>query len=327
MRSEVKLYLDGMYCRECKDIISLALNNEPGIIQTNVSYSKSSANIVYENTVTDVHTIIGFVKKAGYSATEKRKDMWLHQIVSLLVIIMLAFLFRMIFSYSMGMSIKEGMSYGFIFIIGLTGSFHCVGMCGGIMLTQTSIPDNLSIDTKVQAIVPASAYNLGRVISYTAVGAIVGAIGSIISVKASVKGTLFIAIGIIMMVIALQMLHIIPRFEKMPFQLPQSCSLPQSIRQRYSAKPFIIGLLTGLMPCGQLQSMQLFALSTGSAVAGAGAMFIFSVGTVPLMLILGDISTLASRRFKKYMVRISGITITALSILLIFMGFMVTHKM
>lgn len=327
MRTEVKLYLDGMYCRECKDVISLALRNTAGIIHADVSYAKSYASIAYDNTITDVPQIIAVIEKTGYSATENRKIVRVRQMISLVIIIALAFLFRMIFSHGISVSVSEGMSYGLIFIVGLTGSFHCVGMCGGIMLTQTAVPDNRILDNKIKAIVPTAAYNIGRVLAYTAIGVIVGAIGSVISVKTSVKGVVFLVLGGIMMVMALQMLHIIPRFEKMPFQLPQFCSLPHNVRHRYAAKPFVIGLLTGLMPCGQLQSMQLFALSTGSAAAGGAAMFAFSAGTVPLMLLLGGISTFASKKLQKYMVRISGITIAALSVLMILMGLMTGHIM
>ncbi len=327
MRTEVKLYLDGMYCRECKDVMSLVLRNTAGVIHADVSYARSYACIAYDNTITDLPQIIAIIEKLGYSATENRKNARVRQTVSLMIVIGLAFLFRMIFSHGRGVSISEGMSYGLIFIVGLTGSFHCVGMCGGVMLTQTAVPDNRIIDNKIKAIVPAAAYNIGRVLVYTAIGAVVGAIGSVISVKASAKSVIFLVIGGIMMMMALQMLHIIPRFEKIPFQLPRFCSLPHNVRQRYAAKPFMIGLLTGFMPCGQLQSMQLFALSTGSAAAGAAAMFVFSVGTVPLMLLLGGISTFASKKLQKYMVRISGITIAALSLLMILMGLMAEHKM
>ena len=54
-----------------------------------------------------------------------------------------------------------------------------------------------------------------------------------------------------------------------------------------SNNSFIIGLLNGLMPCGPLQAMQVYALSTGSFISGALSMFLFSLGTVPLMLFVG----------------------------------------
>lgn len=327
MSKEVKLYLDGMYCRECKDVISKALRNTKGIIKADVSYTKARVNILYDDRIIEVKKIIEVIEKSGYSVIENRKDIWKMQITSLIIIVILAYLFSNFFSHGMMTAVNKSMSYGMIFVVGVTTSFHCIGMCGGIMFSQTAIPSKLIIDNKLGSIVPAVLYNLGRVISYTLIGAIVGAAGSVITVKSSIKGSIFIVIGVLMVLMALQMMNIIPRLEKIPFRLPQCCSLPQKVRRKYAARPLIIGLLTGLMPCGQLQSMQLYALSTGSATVGAVAMFIFSIGTVPLMLLLGSLSTYASKRFKKYMVRISGITIAALSILLILKGVMINYKM
>lgn len=325
MSKEVRLYLEGMYCRECKDVISSALRNTTGVIKVDVSYAKACANILYDENNIKVEKIKEVIENTGYSVLESRKDIWKMQITSIAIIGILVCLFKHFFSHGMMTSINETMTYGMIFIVGITASFHCISMCGGIMLTQTAMPDKMIADNKIKAIVPAAFYNVGRVLSYTLMGAIVGAVGSVITVKPSAKGIIFIVIGLFMVLMSLQMMNIIPRLEKVPFRLPQSCSLPQSIRSRYSTKPLIIGLLTGLMPCGQLQSMQLYALSTGSAVSGAISMFIFSIGTVPIMLLLGSLSAYASKKFQKYMVRISGITIAALSILLILKGVMINH--
>ena len=60
--------------------------------------------------------------------------------------------------------------------------------------------------------------------------------------------------------------------------------------------PFYIGLLNGLMPCGPLQAMQIYALGTGSFVMGAASMFFFSVGTVPLMFGFGVLSSILSKK-------------------------------
>ncbi|MNI26859.1 Copper chaperone CopZ [compost metagenome] len=321
MNAEVKLYLNGLYCGECKDVITMALRNTTGVIKAEVSYARAFAVVTYDDDLTDVNQIIGAIERVGYGATSNKKNVWKRHLFTLAIIAVLIILFTNLFGHGMELSVYEGMSYGLIFIVGLTASFHCVGMCGGIMLSQTIAPDKRMNSNNLKAFVPAAAYNIGRMISYTLVGAIVGAIGSVISVKASFKGGVLIVIGVLMTVMALQMMHIIPRFEKIPFRLPQSCVLPQSLKKKYAAKPLIVGLLTGLMPCGQLQTMQLYALGTGSAAAGATVMFAFSAGTVPLMFLLGGVSAYFSRKYQKYMLRISGITISSLSILLIMMGF------
>jgi len=74
------------------------------------------------------------------------------------------------------------------------------------------------------------------------------------------------------------------------------------------------------MPCGPLQAMQLYALGTGSILAGATSMFLFSLGTVPLMFGFGAISTLLSSKFTQKMMRVSAILVVILGIIMLNRG-------
>ena len=75
-----------------------------------------------------------------------------------------------------------------------------------------------------------------------------------------------------------------------------------------------MGLLNGLMPCGPLQAMQLYALSTGSVWGGALSMLLFSLGTVPLMFVLGALSSILSRRFTRHMVTAGAVLVAVMGI-------------
>ena len=68
---------------------------------------------------------------------------------------------------------ENGMGYGALFLIGVLTSFHCIAMCGGISLSQ-SLPDEIGKHT---SFIRPLLYNLGRVISYTAIGAVLGTVG------------------------------------------------------------------------------------------------------------------------------------------------------
>ena len=76
--------------------------------------------------------------------------------------------------------------------------------------------------------------------------------------------------------------------------------------------PFVVGLLNGLMPCGPLQTMQVYALGTGSFLAGASSMFVFAAATVPLMLGFGAASSLLSAGFPRRLFKVSGVLVLAL---------------
>jgi sulfite exporter TauE/SafE len=78
--------------------------------------------------------------------------------------------------------------------------------------------------------------------------------------------------------------------------------------------PFIVGLLNGLMPCGPLQAMQLYALSTGSVIMGAASMFVFSAGTVPLMFALGAVNSVLNARFSRVMTTVSAVLVLVLGL-------------
>jgi len=73
----------------------------------------------------------------------------------------------------------------------------------------------------------------------------------------------------------------------------------QEDKQCQKQRAAACGLLNGFMPCGPLQAMQLYALGTGSFIAGATSMFMFSLGTVPLMFGLGAISSIAGGKLRK----------------------------
>ena len=87
-----------------------------------------------------------------------------------------------------------------------------------------------------------------------------------------------------------------------------------------SKNPFIIGLLNGLMPCGPLQAMQVYALSTGSFIGGALSMFLFSLGTVPLMLFVGIVVNIFKGKRKILINKIASILILILSIVMLNRG-------
>jgi plastocyanin domain-containing protein len=122
-----------------------------------------------------------------------------------------------------------------------------------------------------------------------------------------------------MIIMGLNMMNIFPWLRKFNIRMPKS--IGQKI---YSGKinrgPFFIGLLNGLMPCGPLQSMQLYALGTGSVIAGAASMFFFSLGTVPLMFGLGALSTILSKKFTGKLMKFSAILVVILGIGMITRG-------
>ncbi|WP_114325899.1 sulfite exporter TauE/SafE family protein [Candidatus Colwellia aromaticivorans] len=200
------------------------------------------------------------------------------------------------------------------FIIGLLGSGHCIAMCGGITTMLTSaIPSN-KYDTNQQ--IPVNdqqgnqngyqhesqiksskftlvfCYNLGRIASYSFIGAIVGFTGSIAAKNiglplAGLK--LFSAVFVILLGLYLgQWLMWLNRIEALGKKLWQYISPLASrvIPVNTPLKALGLGAIWGWLPCGLVYSTLTWALASSSIINGASIMFFFGLGTLPALLTL-----------------------------------------
>lgn len=322
LKNKTEIFIEGMTCVNCENRIERLLQNTKGVKNTNVSYNSGKACFDFDDETVSLNEIKINIEKAGYkviSKPEPQKDKWGALRATGIVIILLAAYLIMeatgvLNFFNAFPTAKEGMSYGALFLIGLLTSIHCVGMCGGINLSQCVSHSNKNIsDNKLKSFRPSILYNLGRVISYTVVGGIVGALGSVISFSGVAKGLIAIIAGIFMIIMALNMWGVFPWLKRLNPRLPKLFTKKIN-EQKKSKSPLYVGLLNGLMPCGPLQAMQLFALSTGSVLQGAVSMFLFSMGTVPLMFGLGAFSAMLTKKFQKRMKAVSAALVLLLGI-------------
>ena len=205
---------------------------------------------------------------------------------------------------------KEGMGIGMLFVVGLLTSVHCVAMCGGINLSQTVGKSSGG----ARALRPSILYNLGRVISYTVVGFAVGALGSVVKLSAGVQAAVQLIAGAFMVIMGLNLMNAFPWLRRLTPSMPKFLSRKIAGKREKSNSALYVGLLNGLMPCGPLQAMQLYALSTGSPVKGALAMLMFSLGTVPLMFVLGALGSALSRRSAGRMIAVGAALVAVMGV-------------
>jgi len=193
---------------------------------------------------------------------------------------------------------------------------HCVAMCGGIALSQSALFQGVGQAEK-KKLLPGLLYNGGRVISYTLIGGAVGALGSAFDFSPLIKGIIAAVAGVFMIIMGLKIMGLLSR-------LPSIRALLPGLRQKKSGPfkalagrggPLVVGLLNGLMPCGPLQMMQLYALGSGSALAGAFSMFLFSLGTVPLLLGFSVAAAVLPRKVVPIMLKASAVLVMFLGIL------------
>jgi sulfite exporter TauE/SafE len=166
-------------------------------------------------------------------------------------------------------------------------------------------------------VTPGLLYNGGRVVSYTIIGGIVGAFGAAFSFSPALKGAIAAAAGLFMILLGLKMLGLLSRLPRISrlAPAPLRIAVGRFTSALGSRGPFAVGLLNGLMPCGPLQTMQLYALGTGSLWAGALSMFVFSLGTVPLMLVFSVAAAFIPKKFFPAMVKASAVLVMLLGVM------------
>ena len=218
---------------------------------------------------------------------------------------------------------ETGMGYGTLFVIGLLTSVHCIAMCGGINLSQTLHKDDSGAEELSKTMFRNTlVYNLGRVVSYTVIGGVLGAVGGLAGIGADIQtssvlqGILKFLAGIIMIIMGVNMLGIFPGLRKMRIRLP---FLKGKIFRKKKT-PFLVGLCNGFMPCGPLQSMQVVALASGNALSGAFAMLCFSLGTVPLMLGFGSVFSALGKKFTRQILKAGAVLVVVMGLAMMAQG-------
>jgi sulfite exporter TauE/SafE/copper chaperone CopZ/plastocyanin domain-containing protein len=334
------LLIRNMTCVNCENIIEQELSEVSGIQQVKASYSAGTATVTYDESAIRLEEIVKILEKADYfikneeepraSYKEEQSNVQkaikvvpngqktdytniLAVLIILAAVYMIANRFGLLNIFNAFPVAKEGMGFGMLFVIGVLTSVHCIAMCGGICLSQC-VPKNHAQDYKpswMETMRPSLLYNFGRVISYTVIGAIVGGIGSVVSFSGAMKGLVQLVAGVFMVIMGLNMLNIFPGLRKLNPRMPKVFA-KMIYAKRQSNSPLYIGILNGLMPCGPLQAMQLYALSTGSPVKGAIAMFLFSVGTFPLMFLFGALGSFMNKKFSKKLMTVSAVLVVVL---------------
>ena len=167
------------------------------------------------------------------------------------------------------------------FILGLLGSFHCVGMCGPIAFMLPV--DRTNGFKKVSQI---AIYHIGRLLAYSTIGLIFGLIGQRLYIF-GFQQQLSIIIGVLMILAV-----IIPQktFNKYNFSKPiyrliskVKSALGSAMKKKTLDTFITIGFLNGFLPCGLVYMALFAAIAGGNAINGSLYMAIFGIGTIPLM--------------------------------------------
>jgi sulfite exporter TauE/SafE len=227
-----------------------------------------------------------------------------------------------------------------VFVTGLlAGGVSCAavqgGLLAGLMTRQrrghapqaaASAATNTQVGTQTlerrspfshlgEDLVPVGGFLVGKLVSHTLLGALLGAMGSAVQLSVGARTTLQLVAGVVVVVFGLAQLGV-PGFRNIVIEPPLSWMkiVRNQARSQAALAPGLLGLVTILIPCGVTISVEALALTTGSAWTGAATMAVFVLGTSPLFAVLGYLARKAATAWRGRLAIITGIAVVAMGL-------------
>ncbi len=344
MSSSIKscsFYVSGTHCRSCELLIEKEISHLPGIISVSASTKNKKVVIKYQKQQPSLTLLNKLFKDNQYvfshdgTVSEVKINPFYSFLIAFGFIAIFYFLQKENFLSSFQIS-KSSFSPAF-FIFGLLAGFStCAALVGGLVLSLSRQWNRLSSssDSLFHRLQPVLAFNLGRLFSFTVLGALLGYFGSFFQLSLTTGAVITILVSVLMLVLGLQMIGV-KALDSFQLALPKSFTGKLVDETRFHGRfvPFILGGLTFFLPCGFTLTSQSLALASSNPIQGALIMFFFSLGTfLPLLLIgLGSVKFFSNQVSSKYFSQVAGILVIFFALFnfksqLIVLGFFDTQK-
>ena len=219
-----------------------------------------------------------------------------------------------------------------MFTLGLVSSAHCAQMCGPIVLSYSvALGRSFKPGTPPRfspLLFNHLAYNAGRILTYSILGAVAGLVGSSVGLVSRVTGLthlLALITGSLLLVIGLAMFGLLPGSKLLANQAFQfTCRFIKPwgrfLESPGSVNRFLLGLGFGLLPCGLVYAALLKATATGSMLQGASCMLAFGLGTAASLLAIGLFSSALRGKLTRWNAQLAAAGVTVMGLWLIWRG-------
>lgn len=302
-------HINGMTCTSCEVIIERKLKKIDGVEDVEVTHASGTCTVTtapgvqlhkkdIEQAIADTeYELVGSENDVAHSFS------WKHLLKIAATLIVMYVVVNSLGLFSFDTAVDDSLSYAAIFGIGLIASVSsCIAVVGGLVLTFTATVKRTNPDaSKWQLLRAHLFFNGGRLISYFFLGGFVAIIGSALAPSPRIMGLIALVAALVMILLALDLLGLSGSKKWIP-RMPKKWShwIHDMAEREEWWIPFALGGLTFFLPCGFTQSMQLYALTTGSFMQGAMTLFVFALGTLPALLGIGALASITSSRGKGY---------------------------
>lgn len=303
-----------MHCNSCKMIIEDAVKHVKGIKNAKVDLEKQTLEFEYSDEIS-LREIERKLEEKGYSIKKGNAGSGMGPLfIALGIAILLVSAYLLIGKNNESFfNLNSNTSLPLLFFVGFLTGFHCIGMCGGFVLSYTAKAASEGKSNLYSHL----QYGAGKLASYTAIGALFGLVGSFIAFTVELRAAIALLAGAFLILYGINMLGIVPQLRKIRVPTPQFLTKFIRNQEEKEHTPLFIGLLNGLfIACGPLQAMYLLAAGSGNPLWGASALFAFGLGTLPPLLGFGAIASYLSNSFKHNLVKLSGIFVVVLGLLM-----------
>ncbi len=189
---------------------------------------------------------------------------------------------------------------------------------GGLLMATLAQSEEEKLKHKLKGgnALPIIVFLISKLIAYTALGFLLGSLGSVFQITVQIRIILLFVVAVFMIGTALNILEVHPIFRYFVIQPPRF--LTRLVRKQSKSQtvfaPAILGAFTIFIPCGTTQAMMALAVASGSPLLGAAILFAFVLGTAPIFFILGYFATKLGDIFQQKFMRIAAFAIILLAV-------------
>lgn len=313
--AKYKLEIEGMTCQSCVAKVTKAIMNSEGTHDIEVNLREQRASFTLDERKGKLPQVLQAIERAGYSVSQKKGEKkgldWFY-VWGILAFVVVLVLSKQVTKFIPALDQGGSYSYLLVFLIGILTSFHCIGMCGGISISQGASGQSFRLRST-----SLIQYHVGRIFSYTLVGGILGGVGAVAAPSDSLRGVVTLLGGVGMLLFALSGLA--PRWFSR-IHLPEVAAARERAGRIFGYSSWGVGFINGFVPCGPLQGMQLFALGSGSVLQGGLTMLIFSLGTVPLLFGFGTAVSVLNPKIRTRLVKLGLLFVVFLGVMMTMRG-------
>ncbi len=314
-------HVTGMHCRACVLMTESELQDVPYVSRAKTSLEAECVEVTGDFEGKDASTIAAdltlVLAKHGYAlSVEKQKKTKHWGEFRNAVPIALAFIIVFFLLQKAGVVNLIGggkPSYVTAFVVGLVASVStCMAVVGGLVLSMSA-----TFAKEGDKVRPQIMFHAGRIVSFFLLGGVIGVLGSVFRLSGFGSLVLGLVLGLVMLILGLNLLDVFDWTKKLQPSMPKFLSkyaLGVS-KLNHTLTPVLVGIATFFLPCGFTQSMQLYALSTGSFLTGGFTMLAFALGTFPVLALISFSSFSAEKsRNKGVFFKTAGLIVIAFAV-------------